>query len=172
MANINSTMPDIVVVNAVKNAYDSNIIDFVIENEYYLKKLSVGAHVIKVQSSPILKDLYTTNVCYYPAISYDNYIIEYNLTDNSEYDLKVILLNYGADKLIKGEKLFSIKIFNINKFEDSVKLNCHNNVADAGTSTAAEDEEQHVDENDLEPIVEDGSPTEAKRQKLDDVQQD
>jgi Nucleopolyhedrovirus telokin-like protein-20 (TLP20) len=172
MANINSTTPDIVVVNAVKNAYDSNIIDFTIESEYFLKKLGVGAHVVKVQSSPILKDLYSSNMCYYPAISYDNYIIEYNLTDNSEYDLKVVLLNYGADKLIKGEKLFSIKIFNNNKFEDSVKSDYHNNVADAGTSTAAEDDEQLVDENDLESIVEDGNPTEAKRQKLDDVQQD
>lgn len=166
MASINNTTPDIV-VNAIRDADEPDVINFVIENEYYLKKLSVGAHVVKVQSSPILHDLYYN--CCSPPMSCDNYVILYNLTDNSQYDIKVLLFNYAVEKLNKEKILFSIRLLKQNNKSNE----SYNNVDDLPTATplSTESIERHVNENNMESFIEDGSPTAAKRQKFDDVQQ-
>jgi hypothetical protein len=182
MASISSSTPDIV-VNAVRNADDKNVINFllekkfVIENEHYLKKLKVGAHVIKVQSSPVLNDLYN-NYCL-PPVSYGNYVILFNLTHESDYDVKVILFNYAVETLNLENNVFSIRILKkiqaisnksnelINKIQNYVDVN------ESTTTTMPTKPlnyvEQHVDEGDLGTTVEDETFAAAKRQKLDGV---
>ncbi|ANF29708.1 tlp20 [Catopsilia pomona nucleopolyhedrovirus] len=129
MANINNTTADIV----VRVAFDSDsgkndtvVLSFMIEDEYHLKKLSVGAYAIKVISSPHLKHLYK-NHYYLSTISCGKYTILCNLVENGEYDINAIMFNHAETKLIKNDVLFKIKMFAVGTI---VAQHCSENDSD------------------------------------------
>ncbi|AKN80976.1 TELOKIN-like protein [Lonomia obliqua multiple nucleopolyhedrovirus] len=200
MASSSNTTPDIV-VNAVFDEYNQNLLNFIIQDEYHLKKLGIGGHVVKVNSSDNLKHLYTNAFC---IVTSKNYGILCNLLEDSKSDINVILFNCAISKLNKGDVLFRVKfVYNININGDNinkigadsfnlkrkqlsseniaVNANEHNgsdnddNAACAAPRSGEEHQQQEQfasPERDMGAIIENGSPTATKRQKLDNVQQD
>ncbi|AGA16233.1 tlp protein [Thysanoplusia orichalcea nucleopolyhedrovirus] len=179
---MSSTTPDII-VNAQFNSSDINILDFIIEDEYYLKKRGVGAHVIKVASSPQLKPLYKNA---YSTVSCGNYGILCNLVQNGEYDLTAIMFNCAEIKLNKGDVLFQIKIWQSDNSKTDVVAHASSpkrkqlivgsveNGDDDAAAVVKSDEQNGDDDGvgfDLEKNIDDGDSPTPKKQKLDSVEQ-
>ncbi|USC25930.1 tlp [Palpita vitrealis nucleopolyhedrovirus] len=175
MATTSNTTLDII-VNAQINKKDANVLDFIIEDEYYLKKRGVGAHVIKVSSSPQLKLLYKNA---YSTVSCGNYGILCNLVQNGEYDLNAIMFNCAEIKLNKDDVLFQVKIWQQDKTDLGGATASSKQIEEVengdGIEIDNDDDERNDDtvvgEFNVEENVEDeGAPT-PKKQKLDSVEQ-
>ncbi|ABL76017.1 telokin-like protein [Maruca vitrata nucleopolyhedrovirus] len=175
MTSMTNTTPDII-VNAQINDDDENVLDFIIEDEYYLKKRGVGAHVIKVASSPQLGLLYKNA---YSTVSCGNYGILCNLVQNGEYDLNAIMFNCAEIKLNKNQLLFQTKIWQSDNSKTDVVVDASSPKSIVETEndddgTAAVDEQKGndvVSGLDLEEDVYDGNVPAAKKQKLDNAEQ-
>nr|AFN21184.1 hypothetical protein Bmnpvindiagp070 [Bombyx mori nucleopolyhedrovirus]QWC64837.1 hypothetical protein [Bombyx mori nucleopolyhedrovirus] len=181
MANTSNITPDII-VNAQINSEDENVLDFIIEDEYYLKKRGVGAHIIKVASSPQLRLLYKNA---YSAVSCGNYSILCNLVQNGEYDLNAIMFNCAEIKLNKGQMLFQTKIYrpDNNKTDAAVNTSSPKRAVETENDDDEDDEDDAasaIDEQkentdavgiDFEENIDDGDVSAPKKQKLDNAEQ-
>nr|WRK23051.1 hypothetical protein [Bombyx mori nucleopolyhedrovirus]WRK23189.1 hypothetical protein [Bombyx mori nucleopolyhedrovirus]WRK23465.1 hypothetical protein [Bombyx mori nucleopolyhedrovirus]WRK23603.1 hypothetical protein [Bombyx mori nucleopolyhedrovirus]WRK23741.1 hypothetical protein [Bombyx mori nucleopolyhedrovirus] len=182
MANTSNITPDII-VNAQINSEDENVLDFIIEDEYYLKKRGVGAHIIKVASSPQLRLLYKNA---YSTVSCGNYSILCNLVQNGEYDINAIMFNCAEIKLNKGQMLFQTKIYRSdnNKTDAAVNTSSPKRTVETEDDYGDEDDEDDaasaIDEQkentdaagiDFEENIDDGDVSAPKKQKLDNAEQ-
>lgn len=179
MANINNTTPDII-VNVIINKNDTNLLDFIIEDEYHLKKVSIGAHVIKINKSSEIKRLYDNH---YSVISCGDYVILCNLTQDD--NIKVLMFNCAENKLNKNDVLFQTKIFVNNKINaetfilNPITLTEIDNNDTRTTANVHEDEDknitfeeqeqQHDPDSDMGEVIDDGGPSTTKKQKLDNI---
>nr|AFS51950.1 DekiORF72 [Dendrolimus kikuchii nucleopolyhedrovirus] len=181
MASITSSTPDIV-VNVEPADNDVDVLNFIIGNEYHLKRLGIGAHAIKVISSPHLERLHRNHYC---TISCGTYAILCNLVHGSEYDVETILFNRSETRLDKGGVLFKTKIYNI--YKDLTEKNGSSNGGggdddddDDGDGDASRADEHVIDtpvselssDSNMGEAVDDASPPACKKQKFDDIQQD
>nr|CAA50545.1 unnamed protein product [Autographa californica nucleopolyhedrovirus] len=180
MASMSNITPDII-VNAQINSEDENVLDFIIEDEYYLKKRALAAHIIKVASSPQLRLLYKNA---YSTVSCGNYGVLCNLVQNGEYDLNAIMFNCAEIKLNKGQMLFQTKIWRSDNSKTDAAVHTsspkrtveteNDDDGEAASAAAIDEQEGNADVVglDFEENIDDGDAPTPKKQKLDNAKQD
>lgn len=144
------------------------MLNFVIGDEYHLKKLGIGAHIIKVTTSPFLKRLHNEK---YNVVSCGNYVILFNLTDKKEDDVVAILFNCLETKLCKNNVLFQIQFLDDNNDKTDVDCTQPDEIVEFENLNNNDDDDKPNVERNLESFSDDGDVSASKRQKLDDDQQ-
>jgi hypothetical protein len=106
MASISNTTADII-VNLQLNENNKNVLDFIVSDEYHLKKLGIGGHVIRVNDSPLLQGIYKHP---YSIVAFNKYSILCNLKHDTCENVNIVLFNCSIIDLNKNDVLFQIKI--------------------------------------------------------------
>ncbi|AAZ67445.1 orf75 [Trichoplusia ni single nucleopolyhedrovirus] len=105
MATNNSGTVDIAVYVTLDKENDKNILSFIVQDEYHLKKLAVGAYNLNILDTQLLAKL-AQNQCRSSTIVGGDYVVVYNF--NVCNNLNVILFNIKPTVLKKGTSIFQI----------------------------------------------------------------
>ncbi|AIU41309.1 tlp-20 [Sucra jujuba nucleopolyhedrovirus] len=81
----------------------NNILSFIVQDEYHLKKLTIGAYNLNILPTQLLKDLRNH---YCVTVSCGDYVITHNVNENG--GLNVIMFNSKPLTLKRGACLFKI----------------------------------------------------------------
>ncbi|QYC92694.1 TELOKIN-like protein-20 [Trabala vishnou gigantina nucleopolyhedrovirus] len=127
MATNNSGTVNIAVYAIIDKQSDKNILSFIVQDEYHLKKLAVGAYSLNILDTRLLDDLHEKNCV---TISCGDYVICHNFNENScgaIAGLNVILFNTKPTILKKGNCIFKIVYCNnsIIKFNNKNTIHAH-----------------------------------------------
>lgn len=95
---------------AVYVTQDKNILSFIVQDEYHLKKLAVGAYSINVLDTQLLNDINTSQII---TMSCGDYVIVYNYYEQYK-KFNIILFNIKPTVLKKGSCIFKL----IQKIDD------------------------------------------------------
>ncbi|ABY65800.1 tlp-20 [Orgyia leucostigma nucleopolyhedrovirus] len=105
MAASNSGTVDIAVYTTLDKEDNKNILSFIVQDEYHLKKLAVGAYSLNILDTQLLNDLSERNCS---TISCGNFVICHNFTEQKNNALNAILFNTKPTILKKGVCIFKI----------------------------------------------------------------
>ncbi|AOL56797.1 TLP20 [Chrysodeixis includens nucleopolyhedrovirus] len=144
MATNNNGTVDIAVYVTLDKDNDKNILSFIVQDEYHLKKLAVGAYNLNILDTQLLAKL-AQNQCRSSIIVEGEYVVVYNF--NIRNNLNVILFNIKPTVLKKGACIF--KIIYTDKMTEAVpknEINLKNNFVEGINNTA------NVNYNDIEPL--------------------
>nr|AGE61789.1 hypothetical protein [Chrysodeixis chalcites nucleopolyhedrovirus] len=138
MATNNSGTVDIAVYVTLDKENDENILSFIVQDEYHLKKLAVGAYNLNILDTQLLAKL-IQNQSRSSTIVGGDYVVVYNF--NMSNNLNVILFNIKPTILKKGACIF--KIVYTDKMTEAVlknEINLKNNfVEDINNNITAVD---------------------------------
>jgi hypothetical protein len=83
---------------------NKNILSFIVQDEYHLKKLTVGAYNLNILETQLLSNLSSVHC---NVIACGDYVVVFNVTDSNR--LNAILFNAKPTILKKGSCLFKIE---------------------------------------------------------------
>nr|WUR10765.1 telokin-like protein [Calliteara abietis nucleopolyhedrovirus] len=106
MATNNNGTVNIAVYTILDKSDNNNTLSFIVQDEYHLKKLGVGAYSLNILDTRLLNDL-SERACV--TFSCGDYVVCHNFTDSSRNtSLNAILFNAKPLTLKKGDSLFKI----------------------------------------------------------------
>ncbi|AXS67731.1 tlp-20 [Cryptophlebia peltastica nucleopolyhedrovirus] len=162
MAHNNNGTMDIACYVSLDKTDHENILSFIVQDEYHLKKLPVGAYHLKILDTQLLAPL-TENLVNYQTVTCGDYVVSHNF--NEENNLNTILFNIKPLVLKKNCCIFKIKYMNNKIVENLVKDDYSSDQRRSteqsyGTETGSENDSENDESCLARP---------PKRQKLDEV---
>ncbi|ACO53523.1 TLP-20 [Euproctis pseudoconspersa nucleopolyhedrovirus] len=139
MATNNSGTVDISVYTILDkdiNDCDKKVLSFIVQDEYHLKKLAIGAYTLNILDTQLLSDLMERDCV---TVSCGDFVVCHNFTELANCGLNVILFNIKPTILKKGVCIFKIiyqdKQYNQQKlFNKKMTSNCHSRSGDIRTT--------------------------------------
>ncbi|QWO71618.1 AC82-like protein [Orgyia pseudotsugata single capsid nuclopolyhedrovirus] len=132
MATSNSGTVDIAVYTTLDKDGNKNILSFIVQDEYHLKKLAVGAYSLNILDTQLLNDLSERNCS---TISCGNFVICHNFTEEKTKALNAILFNTKPTVLKKGVCIFKI-VYSVSTVANNAAVCCFNNKTTHGRQPA------------------------------------
>ncbi len=114
MANNSSGTVDISVYVTLDKEDDRNILSFIVQDEYHLKKLAVGAYNLNILDTQIISRFYESTQ--HIVVACGDYVVVFNF--NQYKNLNVILFNIKPTVLKKSNCIFKIIFFNTDKMNN------------------------------------------------------
>ncbi|QEI03676.1 hypothetical protein [Rachiplusia nu nucleopolyhedrovirus] len=134
MATNSSGTVDISVYVTLDKEEDKNILSFIVQDEYHLKKLAVGAYNINILETQIISKFYDYKQ--HSIVACGDYVVLYNF--NLYKNLNVILFNIKPIVLKKGGCIFKIIFFNTDKMlQESNDINTKSGKRTSSTGSSS-----------------------------------
>lgn len=114
MVTNNSGTVNIAVYASLDSENDKKTLSFIVQDEYHLKKLAVGAYSLNILDTRLISD-FAKNDGALTLISCGDYVISYNFTEHG--NLNAILFNVKPTILKKSGCIFKL-IQRVNKMSD------------------------------------------------------
>lgn len=133
MATNNSGTVNIAVYVTLDKEKDKSVLSFIVQDEYHLKKLAVGAYNLNILDTQHLKSIpFSTAIL--NTIACGDYVVCHNFTEHSH--LNAILFNTKPTILKKGSSIFKIVYYNdsIENYNKITKSSSNNSVHDNDTT--------------------------------------
>ncbi|QHB21736.1 TLP-20 [Artaxa digramma nucleopolyhedrovirus] len=133
MATSNSGTVDISVYATLdKRDNNQNVLSFIVQDEYHLKKLAVGAYTLNILDTQLLNKLIDRDCV---TVSCGDFVICYNFTERQNCGLNVILFNTKPTILKKGICIFKMIYYD----GDEKKINSSSSSSDKDDKTDGDD---------------------------------
>ncbi|AHH82654.1 TLP-20 [Buzura suppressaria nucleopolyhedrovirus] len=166
----NSGTVNILVYATLDQQDDDNILSFIVQDEYHLKKLAIGAYSLNILDTRLLNNLWRYHCA---TISCGNYVICHNFTEDG--NLNVILFNTRPTILKKGVCIFKIiysippnnKTMQVAHKELVIANVTENKNLDSNTINDASFATKHGAELSNVSVVDDDSISESNRRKFE-----
>lgn len=134
MATNSSGTVDISVYVTLDKEDDRNILSFIVQDEYHLKKLAVGAYNLNILDTQIIAQFHDWKQ--HSVVAHGDYVILSNF--NVYKNLNVILFNIKPTVLKKGNCIFNIIFYNTDKIlqkTDSIDTTPEKNTCNTSCNT-------------------------------------